>query len=91
MSTIGLIGGQIPMPREELNVRELAEARLGEPQAEFEAGQTRLQQAELEVARLPEALLRISGAIQVLQELLATQQEGDQHGELETPGEHAAG
>ncbi len=54
-----------------------AEARLRELQAEFEAGQARLNELELEAARLRETLLRISGAAQVLHELLAA---GETHG-----------
>lgn len=53
-------------------MREHLEARLAELQQEFEAGQSKLQGLELEVVRLREALLRVSGAIQILQELLAS-------------------
>ena len=37
---------------------------------EFRTGEARLRELELETARLRETLLRISGATQVLQELL---------------------
>jgi len=39
---------------------------------EFEIGQHRLQETERQQAMLRETLLRISGAIQVLEEALAT-------------------
>jgi hypothetical protein len=49
------------------------EARLAELQDEFRTGEARLRELDLETARLRETLLRISGAIQVLQELLAAE------------------
>jgi predicted nuclease with TOPRIM domain len=58
-------------------MRDHAVTRLQELRAEFEAGQARLHTLEVEEARLREALLRISGAIQVLEELLAPGGEGD--------------
>ncbi len=48
--------------------------RLDELKKEFEAGQNRLRDLELQEAHLRETLLRISGAIQVLEELLAKHQ-----------------
>ncbi len=47
--------------------------RLKELQAEFEAGQTMLTDLEQKKANLEQTLLRISGAIQVLEELLAAE------------------
>ncbi len=44
--------------------------RLGELKAEFEKGQKRLQELETEATSVRNALLRISGAIQVLEEEL---------------------
>ena len=52
-------------------MREQMQARLGALKREFEAGQAELQQVERRQAYLREALLRISGAMHVLEELLA--------------------
>lgn len=51
-------------------MRSDIQARLEELRGEFRAGEARLRDVELEAARLRETLLRISGATQVLQELL---------------------
>ena len=45
------------------------EERLTQLKSEFEKGQRRLQELETETASLKQTLLRISGAIQVLEEL----------------------
>lgn len=60
-------------------MREQIENRLNELKKEFELGQGRLLELEEQQARLRETLLRISGAIQVLEETLA-QGEGDDAG-----------
>ena len=52
-------------------MREQVTKRLAELRAEFESGQARLREVERQVAYLRETLLRISGAIQVLEELEA--------------------
>jgi hypothetical protein len=52
-------------------VWEDIEARLGILKSEFETGQTELQKVMTQQTHLQETLLRISGAIQVLEELLA--------------------
>jgi predicted nuclease with TOPRIM domain len=60
-------------------MREQIQIRLEELNKEFEIGQIRLQETDRQQALLRETLLRISGAIQVLQETLAStkdQQEG---------------
>jgi hypothetical protein len=44
--------------------------RLGELRAEYRAGQKMLAELEAEQANLQQTLLRVSGAIQVLEELL---------------------
>lgn len=52
-------------------MREQLQARLEELKREFETGQARLRDLETQEARLRETMLRISGAIQVLEEELA--------------------
>ena len=52
-------------------MREQLQARLEELKSEFETGQARLRELETQQARLRETMLRISGAIQVLEELQA--------------------
>jgi predicted nuclease with TOPRIM domain len=47
------------------------QARLTELKAEFEMGKKMLDEFETKEARLKETLLRISGAIQLLEELIA--------------------
>ncbi len=58
-------------------MREQIENRLNELRQEFETGQSRLRELETQRARLSETLLRISGAIQVLEETLAQVEGGD--------------
>ena len=57
-------------------MREQLLTRLEELKREFEAGGARLRELEAEQARLRETMLRISGAIQVLEEELAGAQQG---------------
>ncbi|HKX26159.1 MAG TPA: hypothetical protein VJ302_00575 [Blastocatellia bacterium] len=52
-------------------MKEQLKVRLEELKREFEIGQTRLQELDRQQVLLRETLLRISGAIQVLQELSA--------------------
>jgi hypothetical protein len=52
-------------------MREQLEQRLNQLKAEFEAGQKMLAELEAKQAQVRETLLRISGAIQVLEEELA--------------------
>lgn len=59
-------------------MRQQIEDRLAELKAEYQQGQSRLNQLDQERARTAEVVLRISGAIQVCEELLtqpATEQE----------------
>ncbi len=54
-------------------LRQQLEGRLLELQDELAVGERRLRTLEMEQAQLRDTLLRISGAIQVLQELLEHQ------------------
>jgi len=58
-----------------------------QPCKEFETGQTRLREVEMQQSHIRETLLRISGAIQVLEELLAETAPGEEREarSLETP------
>lgn len=60
-------------------MREQLQNRLDVLKNEFQTGQTRLRDIEQQGTQLRETLLRISGAIQVLEELLA--EERSQEGE----------
>ena len=51
-------------------MQQQLESRLAELRGEFEKGQQRLKEIEAEAGGLRDTLLRISGAIQVLQEEL---------------------
>lgn len=50
--------------------REIIEARIRELKDNYQAGQTQLRSLEAQQKDLQQTLLRISGAIQALQELL---------------------
>lgn len=56
-------------------MREQLEKRLAELKSEFEAGQNMLADLERKRKELETTLLRISGAIQVIEEMLAQDQE----------------
>ena len=56
-------------------MREQIEQRLIELKGEYEAGQKMLADYEAKQAELRQTLLRISGAIQMLEELLAAEEE----------------
>ena len=60
-------------------MKEQLEERLKELKAEFESGQKMLAELEAKQANLRESLLRISGAIQVLEEELG--KHNDDNGE----------
>lgn len=53
-------------------MRDQLETRLNQLKQEFEAGQSKLQELETQQASVTQTMLRISGAIQVLEEMLAT-------------------
>jgi|SRR5215207_612029 hypothetical protein len=59
-----------PATRKESRLREQMQARLGALRRELETGQAELQNVERRQIYLRETMLRISGAIQVLEELL---------------------
>lgn len=58
-------------------MREQLEKRLKELKTEFENGQKMLADLETQEAQLRESLLRISGAIQVLEEELSSEEEDE--------------
>jgi predicted nuclease with TOPRIM domain len=60
-------------------VQEHLQQRLNELKKEFELGQNRLQEMDRQQAHVRETLLRISGAIQVLEELLAQDKPAVEH------------
>jgi len=62
-------------------MREQLQARIEVLNNEFETGQARLRELERQESVLRETMLRISGAIQVLQELLAESNEESQPGQ----------
>ena len=57
------------------------EERLEKLKAEFESGQKMLADVEARRAELQNTLLRISGAIQVVEELLAQEAKPEDHGD----------
>jgi hypothetical protein len=57
-------------------IQEQLQERLEALRKEFATGQARLQELEMQQGHLRETLLRISGAIQVLEELLAQGAQG---------------
>lgn len=58
-------------------MKQQLEDRLSELKAEFESGQKMLAELEVKQANLRDSLLRISGAIQVLEEELGTDDDDD--------------
>jgi predicted nuclease with TOPRIM domain len=56
-------------------MREQLQIRLEELKKEFDAGQTRLQELDRRQTALRETLLRISGAVQVLEEMLISSEQ----------------
>jgi hypothetical protein len=53
-------------------MREVLEARLSELKREYEKGELELQQLQSRLVSLRETMLRISGALTLLEELLAS-------------------
>jgi hypothetical protein len=64
---------------------EQIESRLIALKQEFQTGQIKLQELERQQTALRETLFRISGAIQVLEELLASSKEKQNVSHLEEP------
>ncbi|HEX8845925.1 MAG TPA: hypothetical protein VF791_14830 [Pyrinomonadaceae bacterium] len=62
-------------------MKEQLEQRLKELRAEYETGQARLRELETEAAYVRETMLRIAGAIQVLQEMLEAEKPKDESAE----------
>jgi predicted nuclease with TOPRIM domain len=58
------------MGNDETTMRERLRQRLTELQGDLDVGQRRLQDLEIERTQLRDTLLRISGAMQVIQEVL---------------------
>ncbi len=63
-------------------MKEQAQKRLQDLQAEFEAGQKMLADLEAQQSNLRATLLRISGAIQVLEELMAAPEAIENNGSV---------
>ena len=53
-------------------MQQQIQSRIAVLKSEFETGQAKLQELEMQQSRIRETLLRISGAIQVLEEMLAS-------------------
>jgi len=64
------------VPKEEKTMRERIQTRIEALRKEIETGQAALEKVERQRAYLQETTLRIAGAIQVLEELLAEGQPG---------------
>jgi predicted nuclease with TOPRIM domain len=71
-------------------MREQIQARLEALKNELENGQAELQKVEAQRTYLHETLLRISGAIQALEELLAEGEPAEQNNGTAPVGEQAA-
>jgi hypothetical protein len=69
-------------------MREQMRARLEELKKELETGQAELQKVEMQRTYLRETVLRISGATQVLEELLTGGPPANKRAEAGAPGEN---
>ena len=70
-------------------MREQMQARLEELKKELKTGQAELQKVEAQRTYLHETMLRISGAIQALEELLAEEQSAEHDGAVSHQERHA--
>jgi hypothetical protein len=68
-------------------MREQIQARLEELKKELETGQAELRQVEMQRTYLRETVLRIDGAVQVLEELLTAGPPANKAEEAVDPGE----
>jgi predicted nuclease with TOPRIM domain len=59
-------------------MQQQIQARIAVLKSEFETGQAKLRELELQQSRIRETLLRISGAIQVLEEVLESNKAGEE-------------
>jgi predicted nucleic acid-binding Zn-ribbon protein len=68
-----ILPAQKPRANPIIHMKDQMQLRIETLKKEFQAGQTRAADLEAQQTRLRETLLRISGAIQVLEELLDRQ------------------
>jgi len=61
-----------------MEMREQLEARLAALKNEYEVGQARLKELDAESTYVRETMLRISGAMQVLQEMLDAERQAQE-------------
>jgi predicted nuclease with TOPRIM domain len=71
-------------------MKEQIQRRLEELKKEYETGQARLRELETETAYVRETMLRISGAIQVIQEMLDDSNEQEKGEPVSSRGEPSA-
>ena len=72
-------------------MQERLEQRLQELKVEFDKGEQTLRELEEQSATVRQTLLRISGAIQVLEEMLDSPNQTDENGCVPSAGETANG
>ena len=66
--------------------RQLLETRLNTLKDEYEKGRAQLNKLQSQFGSLQETMLRISGAIMVLEEILSSSTQSDSLDELTSPG-----
>ncbi|MEM9904081.1 MAG: hypothetical protein AAF921_03545 [Cyanobacteria bacterium P01_D01_bin.44] len=72
-------------------MKEKLEQRLQHLQQEYESGQQMLADLQAKEANLQQTLLRISGAMQVLQELLQAEEPSSANGSVSERGKESLG
>jgi septal ring factor EnvC (AmiA/AmiB activator) len=77
------------MTMEAMTVREQVQSRMRELQREYDRGEQQLRELVQQETALRETLLRISGALQVLRELIAAEN-GENAGSQEAAGPEPA-